>query len=136
MTLRTVVQQWVQGTLGCHCEAAVFDRIEVSRGMSGLVEPRLELVIGQRLLVQVRVVDATESLAVLLPRWLAEGVQRRDARQLNRLRLVLCGDVAGLSERVQALLEQLPLPDERIHVHVLPLATLLALESAIAPGGV
>ena len=65
MTLRTVVQQWVQGTLGCHCEAAVFDRIEVSRGMSGLVEPRLELVIGQRLLVQVRVVDATESLAVL-----------------------------------------------------------------------
>ena len=101
-----------------------------------MTEPRRQLVIGRRLLVQMRAVEATEPLAALLPQWLAAGVQRRQSRQLNRLRLVLCGPTAGLLERVEALLEQFPLPDERVHVHVLPLATLLALESAVTLGGV
>ena len=135
MTTRAAVQPWVQGTLGCHCDAAVFDRIEVSRGTPGLAEPQLQLIIGQRLLVQLRAIEATEPLEALLPHWITQGVQRRDARQLNRVRLVLCGPASGLPERVQALLEQLPLPDDRVRVHVLPLATLLALESALASGG-
>ena len=49
---------------------------------------------------------------------------------------MLCGPASGLQERAQALLETLPLPDERVYVHVLPLASLLALESAIALGKV
>ena len=128
---RAAVQQFVQSTLGCRCEAAVFDRIEVSRGAPGRAEPRLRLVIGQRLLVQLRVVEATKPLEALLPRWVAQSVQRREARQLNRVRLVLCGQASGLQERVQALLDQLPLPNERVHVHVLPLAPLLALEQVV-----
>ncbi len=134
MTLRAAVQQFMQSTLGCHCEAAVFDRIEVSGDPSSLAEPRLQLIIGHRLLVQLRVVEATAPLEALLPTWLAQGIQRREARQLTRVRLVLCGPASGLQERVQALLETLPLPDDRVHVHVLPLASLLALESAIALG--
>jgi len=133
MTTRVAVQQWVQGTLGCHCDAAVFDHIEVSRGTPGLAEPRLELVIGQRLLVQLRVIEATGPLEALLPRWIAQGVQRREAKHLNRVRLVLCGRASDLQERVQALLERLQLPDERVHVHVLPLVTLLALEQSVDP---
>ena len=128
---RAVVQQFVQDRLGCHCEAAVFDCIEIDSGAPGLAEPRLQLVIGQRLLVQLRVVEATDPLEALLPTWIAQGVQRREARQLNRVRLVLCGEASGLQERVQALLDQFPLPDERVHVHVLPLAPLLALEQSV-----
>lgn len=131
---KAAIQQLVQDKLGCHCDAAVFDRIEVSHGTPGLAEPRLQLVIGQRLLVQLRTVDATEPLEALLPFWITQGVQRRDARQLNRVRLVLCGLASGLSERVQALLERFPLPDERVHVHVLPLASLLVLEQAVNSG--
>ena len=133
MAIRAVVQQFVQSTLGCRCEAAVFDNIEVSRSAPGQGEPRLELVIGQRLLVHLRAVEATDPLKTLLPAWIAQGVQRREARQLNRVRLVLCGQASGLQERVQALLDQLPLPNERVHVHVLPLAPLLALEQAVDP---
>ena len=133
MTTQVIVQQFVQSTLGCHCDAAVFDHIEVSRGTSGLAEPRLQLIIGQRLLVQLCAVEATDPLEALLPRWIAQGVQRREVRQLNRMRLVLCGQASGLPERVQALLERLPLPDERVHVHVLPLAPLLALEQSVDP---
>ena len=131
MTIQAAVQQLVQGTLGCRCEAAVFDRIEVSRSAPGRAEPRLQLVIGQRLLVQLRAVEATEPLEALLPIWVAEGVQCREARQLNRMRLVLCGQGPDLQERVQVLLDQLQLPDERVHVHVLPLASLLALEHSV-----
>ena len=131
MTTRAAVQQLVQGTLGCRCEEAVFDRIEVSRGAPDRAEPRLQLVVGQRLLVHLRAVEATDSLEALLPRWIAQGVQRREARQLNRVRLVLCGQASDLQERVQALLERLQLPDEWVHVHVLPLAPLLALEQSV-----
>ena len=130
---KAAIQQLVQDKLGCHCVAAVFDRIEVSRGTSGLAEPRLQLVIGQRLLVQLRAVEATDPLEALLPTWITQGVQRREAKHLNRVRLVLCGRASDLQERVQVLLERLQLPDERVHVHVLPLASMLALEQAVDP---
>ena len=62
---RAAVQQLVQGTLGCRCKEAVFDSIEVSRSAPDQGEPRLQLVIGRRLLVQLRAVEATEPLEAL-----------------------------------------------------------------------
>jgi hypothetical protein len=122
------IKRFVRETLGCACEDAVFRSIDqrVEQLPGGATAVRLE--IGHRLLVRaVSAMDAT-ALVAQLPQWVAHGIEERDALGLNRFRLVLCtSDPSGLGTAAREMFDGLPLPDERVHLHVLPSEALSAL---------
>jgi hypothetical protein len=79
-------------------------------------------VIGDRLMIQILRTDDARALATRLPELLAAARRERDRRGLNRVRLVIASD-----DPTAAGLEVIPLPDDRIHLHVLPRAALAGL---------
>jgi hypothetical protein len=108
----TQLQRFIRDTLGCGCPDSVLEAIAPLEGPDALagIPVRLALDVGGRLLVLV--VSAQTIDGVALPAALGEGRELRDARGMNRFRLVLEGEVAP------GLIEALSMPDERVHVHV------------------
>lgn len=115
------LEQLVRDSLGCNCPDEVFRDIdELPSAPDGPVTR--SWVIGDRLMVQILPTDDARALATRLPELLAAARRERDRRGLNRARLVIASD-----DPAAPGLEAIPLPDDRIHLHVLPRAALAGL---------
>jgi hypothetical protein len=124
---RGAIERFVRQGLGCTCPDSVFDRIDVSPGPDGT---GIELVIGDRLLV--RAYEVADIREAQLRRWTEDGVRRRNAHGLNRFRLVLAAErPEEVAAAARAAFERLALPDERVHLHVLPREQAAVLFSAV-----
>lgn len=129
------VKRFVRGTLGCGCSDEVFAKIELEQEVLQSGEHSIRLVIGDRLLVWAIGSSAEHASHIDLARRIADGIELRDARGLNRFRLVL-GVVQPrpVEDALQLSFAKLPLPDDRIHLHVVPVRALeQLLQSAAAP---
>ena len=108
------VEAFAREVLGCQCPAEVFARVRVDEAVAmGDVVLRDRITVGDRLLIYVVEGErfANHGHVVELCR---RGAAERDARGLNRFRLVLAGDgVAAGAE--DATVDGLP--DDRCHVH-------------------
>jgi hypothetical protein len=110
------LESLVRDTLGCTCPEEVFREIDELPPTPDSPVTR-SWVIGDRLMIQILRTDDARALATRLP-----ARRERDRRGLNRVRLVIASD-----DPTAAGLEVIPLPDDRIHLHVLPRAALAGL---------
>jgi hypothetical protein len=115
------IQSFVQQTLGCACPEETFQSIE-RREAVRLDEDLVvttALTIGNRLLVYVvgsfPKKDVQQQLDVLV----TAGKEERDARGLNRFRLVVFTDDRVLEKQLRDVFELLRGADEKAHLHVL-----------------
>lgn len=107
------VEAFARNILGCECPADVFARVRVDEAVTvGDVVLRDHITVGDRLLIYVvegERIAGDGRLAELC----RQGVAERDARGLNRLRVVIAGDGgADAGDAARACL-----PDERCHIH-------------------
>ncbi len=115
------LESLVRDTLGCTCPEEVFRDIDELPPAPDSPVTR-SWVIGDRLMIQILPTDDARALATRLPELLTAARRERDRRGLNRARLVIASD-----DPAAPGLEAIPLPDDRIHLHVLPRAALAGL---------
>lgn len=129
------VKRFVRSTLGCGCCDEVFAKIEVQHEVLQGGEHSIRLVIGDRLLLWAIGSSAMHAFDIELARCIADGIEMRDARGLNRFRLVLgVARPRSVEDALRLSFAKLPLPDDRIHLHVVPMRALeQLLQSAAAP---
>lgn len=124
---RGAIERFVRQDLGCACPESVFDHIDVSAGPD---RTGIELVIGDRLLV--RAYEVADIREAQLRLWTEDGVRRRDAQGLNRFRLVLAVErPEAVGAAARTAFERLALPDDRVHLHLLPRAQAALLFAAV-----
>ena len=115
--------------LGCQCPPEVFQRVEENLiHLPGLTSPVRRLFIGGRLLIYlIPLADPTAAL-VWIGDWIAAGLAERDRRGMNRVRLVLRYEVMSPAETVaiESAFARLAGRDERVHLHLIPAASLTA----------
>jgi len=115
------IKQFVRNTLGCGCPEEVFQSIDCRNHVRLATDIVLDamLVIADRLLIYVVEVDAENVSQSDFAALIAAGREERDARKLNRFRLVVVADEALDSRSVQALFRELAGRDEKIHLHII-----------------
>jgi hypothetical protein len=121
MTHHNQIKTFIQQTLGCGCPEEVFRTI-VRRDSVRLKENVVVttvLTIGDRLLVYVVGQIAQEDIQQQIPILMAAGKQERDARGLNRFRLVVFTDDPAEEQPLKEAFEQAAGLDEKLHLHVL-----------------
>ncbi len=102
------IKRFVRNTLGCGCPEEVFQAIDCRynvRLATGIVLDAM-LVIADRLLIYVVEADAEGLSQSEFTALVAAGKEDRDARQLNRFRLVVAADEALDARTVQALFQE------------------------------
>jgi len=121
------IRQLVREGLGCQCPEEVFDDVVVGRPAVFAEGPRpaAELLVGRRLLVSLVALDRLQDPRAEAGRLLDRGRKLRDARGLNRFRLVLVGECAPAD--LEALSAQAAAIDDRLHVHAIRPGELAAL---------
>lgn len=127
MGANLAVKNLVRNVLGCICPEEVFEQIEMVRvdTSTGPWGQARRIVVGDRLLLELRECNDTATLETALPELLAEGKARRDRRGLNRFRAVVASrDPARFEPLVRSILERFSARDDRLHVHVVPLSVL------------
>ena len=125
---RAAVERFARQSLGCACPDEVFERIEFVPRADW---PGAELVIGDRLLIHIYEIEASDVGDARIRQHTEEGVRARDARGLNRFRLVLAAErPEAVEAAVRSAFERLALPDERVHLHVLARAQWAAVLAA------
>ena len=106
----------VRDILGCTCPEEIFDHYQVQHNVSEAI-PRVQLIMGNRLLVWIvdaaRVVEPGQTLLRLLE----QGLAKREDRGLNRFRLVVVGESLSWEKEWAHLAEGL---GPKVHLHVLP----------------
>lgn len=113
------IRQLVRETLGCTCPETVFEQVELAPlpwgGAEALAGTRI--IVGGRLLIYVCAqVDGLSP--VRLAEFVARGRAERDARGLNRFRLVLpCRDAEATQRSLSPTFEAVPTRDDRVHLH-------------------
>jgi hypothetical protein len=114
------IKAFVQNTLGCGCPDEVFRLIDWRPHvrLSDEVTLAFAVTIGDRLLVYVTERDAVLD-EVLLTFLVSRGKKERDARGLNRFRLVVATDDAATREGLMRKFEELCDRDKKIHLHLI-----------------
>jgi hypothetical protein len=114
------IKAFVQNTLGCGCPDEVFRLVDWRPHvhLSDEVTLAFAVTIGDRLLVYVTERDAVLD-EVLLTFLISRGKEERDARGLNRFRLVVATDDAAIREGLMRKFEELCDKDEKIHLHLI-----------------
>jgi hypothetical protein len=121
MTHHDQIKTFIQQTLGCGCPEEVFRTI-VRRDAVQLKENVVVttvLTIGDRLLVYFVGQIAQEDIQQQIPILLDAGKQERDARGLNRFRLVVFTDDPAEEQPLQEAFELAAGLDDKLHLHVL-----------------
>ena len=122
---RDRIRCFVRDTLGCACPDAVFERADIEIAPAGVAEALFEIVVGDRLLLRAYRVTTGAGITAMLKNWLDAGRRERDARGLNRFRLVLASESPrAVEQSVAPAFEQWRGADDRVHLHVLELAQL------------
>lgn len=111
----TDLQRFVRSTLGCKCPDEVFQSISIDQ-----CDDHMRLVIGNRLLIYVMKAAAGPALHKALSRLTELGLEDRNSRRLNRLRLVVVSaqptlDLAG----TKAAFAEAAGADDRAHMHLI-----------------
>jgi len=110
---------FVKTTLGCGCPEKVFEKIDVSKLLTGEDEKEItRVVVGDTLLIYVirprlsdNFVDSIESIALA-------GKADRDTNSYNRFRLVVSGFEDDVQqEKVSELFSKSFNTDEKMHIH-------------------
>jgi len=117
---------WIPGfvreNLGCTCPDEVFRAIELEPRfhVPGCGVPLVRILVGERLLIYLMRDANPQAVTRDLPRIVAAGLEERDRRGYNRLRVVLdCCRPEVLMQPARRLFEALPGRDDRAHLHVL-----------------
>jgi hypothetical protein len=121
---RESIERFVRVTLGCKCQDEVFRSIVIDRvgagdaGRAGVEFVRLT--IGERLLIYVTAADdshpASKSTAALA----RAGIAERDARGLNRFRLVIAGSgPPDAADAERTAFADIAGADERAYLHII-----------------
>jgi hypothetical protein len=121
-----VIKSFVRDTLGCTCPDSVFESIELvtSKDQEGINEYR-RLVIGERLLIYLLDTDSVTDWSRSVLQLSLEGKHERDARALNRFRLVLGADnPEQIEPQAKTLFDQVIDRDEKMHLHVVSSSAL------------
>jgi hypothetical protein len=127
MGAKARVRAFVQGTLGCTCPDALFETANIEFAPQ-VPDALFEIAVAGRLLVRCYRVGEAADLAASLPAWVAAGRAARDGKGMHRFRLALATEAPQrVLEAASAALEGCREGDERVHVHVLPLADLQPL---------
>lgn len=119
---RPDLQGFIRDTLGCGCPDEVLRRIESLTEFGSLagVPVILALDVGGRLLVVLVEDAALADDGGALREALEAGRRLRDARGMNRFRLVVVSDAAeGVDPSRRRLTAQASFGDERVHLHVI-----------------
>ncbi len=113
------IKKFVQNVLGCTCPDKVFEQIE-DRMVAPTSSPHTRsITIGGRLLIYVWEVDGLMDLQEGLLAMLETGKAERDARDLNRFRVVLASATPQTVElQAKLYFSQFEDRDERMHIHV------------------
>ena len=123
MSTDAEVIRFVRGVLGCGCPDEVFETIEIEE-TGGPTEDQpyhKRLEIGGRLLIYILETDEPDEVRRSLPALVQHGIRERDEKGLNRFRACLASDrYAAVSPVAGSLFADLDLPDDRIHLHVIP----------------
>lgn len=117
---RRQVEQFVRGALGCRCPEEAFRSIVVDREVDGRGRPFTGLVIGERLLIYVVEPPNGADLEAEAATLVTAGQAERDARALNRFRLVLAmAEPMPARSDVEASFSRAAGADDRAHLHLL-----------------
>jgi hypothetical protein len=90
---RQSIERFVRVTLGCKCRDEVFRSIVIDRvgadDANGVGMDFVRLTIGERLLIYIRAADQGHPASKAAATLAQAGIAERDARGLNRFRLVI-----------------------------------------------
>ena len=111
------VTRLIQDTLGCGCPREVFEHYLVQLISAGH-SPKVQLILGNRLLVWIIDGSKVDRLEKRVPSLLEEGRLERDSRNLNRFRLVLVGQVPESQAKALSTIKESA--DPKVHLHLLP----------------
>jgi len=121
MTDKEKIKRFVQEALGCGCPEEVFRSIDCKRDveLDGGVILHSIITIGNRLLVYI-VYDNLGFVENHLTLLVSTGKKERDARGLNRFRLVIVRDrFPDNGDAIKRKFSALKEKDENIHLHVI-----------------
>jgi len=116
------IKYFIQKTLGCGCPEEVFQSIETRQNvrLNNFITLDSAIIIGDRLLVYIMEAGSAGCVEEHLPVLVAAGRNERDAKGLNRFRLVLVADDAeGLRKSAERQFEELRSSDKKVHLHVI-----------------
>jgi hypothetical protein len=123
------LERFAREALGCQCPPEDFQRVEEDLiHLPGLTSPVRRLFIGGRLLIYlIPLAHATAALD-WIGDWIAAALAERDRRGMNRVRLVLGYEVMSPAETdaIESAFARLAGRDERVHLHLIPAASLAA----------
>lgn len=118
---RQAIEHFVRSTLGCTCPGDVFESIAIERSTSPDTPlPLTRLVVGNRLLIDVVEAQTAKSTAHAVSWLIAQGRSERDAKHLNRYRLVIATDhPTQVLTDAKASFASAAGDDDRAHLHVI-----------------
>ena len=114
-TFTGIIKKFAQEELTCGCPDEVFEQIHVLRAEASPGTADLSVVIGEKLLVQFGDYTKLEPFDFEMPRLILTGITYRDTIGLNRLRIVLPGNVTA--EHRAEIDVEIKKYDEKVHVH-------------------
>jgi len=120
----TDIERFVRGTLGCGCPDEVFGSVAVgSLPAAAGRPPRLQLLVGSRLLIHVVAAPTGAAANGWLEALVADGRATRDRHGYKRFRLVVTEPVNGTArpeiDGLAARFARATVGDDRAHLHVL-----------------
>jgi hypothetical protein len=117
---RSEIERFVRGALGCACPDAVFRAISIEKGVrTASTPPFVRLVVGNRLLIYLLEPAPGRDIVVDATALAAAGRAERDARGLNRFRLVLASETPpGPASDLVATFDRGAAADDRAHLHL------------------
>ena len=116
------IKLFVQNILGCGCPEEVFRSIDVRErvALNRFIVLDHAIIIGNRLLVYVAKAGSDGCIEEHLPILVGMGKNERDAKGLNRFRLVLVSDTPDeVRETAERQFKKLRGNDEKVHLHVI-----------------
>jgi len=126
MQTHAQIKYFVRDTLGCSCPDEVFEKIEDGEDPGGACARKIT--IGDRLLIYILRTDGGANLATAVGTAIRQGVAERDARGLNRFRLVIAAsDPDDLRGAADLALHGSVHTDEKTHLHVVRQSDIDAL---------
>jgi hypothetical protein len=124
--------RFIRDVLGCGCPNEVLDTIGVEQ-RTAISETEAEITrvdVGGRLLVYLLSVRQDDPVRPLIAPLLEAGIADRDGHGFNRFRLALAtSGPGGIESAARAAFDAFALPDDRIHLHVIPIDTLPEIDS-------
>ncbi len=115
------IEPFVRTTLGCQCPDEVFKSVVIERvGAEDGGIAHVRLTVGNRLLIYVFEPGEADAAAEVVERLVGAGLAERNARGLNRFRLVIApAHAQELSDDASAAFARVARSDERTHLHLI-----------------